>query len=108
MLLGTGKWEWIGHARMRQVEDTFETGLQDGTLVRVRVKTEIVVTPISGTQPVTSHSLSPTKPEVKEMTTDRNRFKDLRKIVGWGKEKRHPVEDAFDVCNDLHRPAVYP
>jgi hypothetical protein len=46
MLQGTGKWEWLGHDRMRRLEDTFETGLQDGTLVTVRVTTEIVVTPI--------------------------------------------------------------
>lgn len=31
-----------------------------------------------------------------------------RKIEAWGKKERHPVEDAFDVCNDLHRPPVYP
>src|SRR5579859_2228549 len=69
MLQGTGKWEWIGHVRTRQLEDTFETGLQDGTLVRVKVKTEIVVTPISTTQPVTSHSSSPTKHAVSVRTT---------------------------------------
>src|ERR1700744_2245674 len=73
MLLETGRREWLGHDRMRLLDDTFETGLADGTLVKVRVKTEIVVTVISGTQPATSHSSLPTKQEGLEQTTDHNR-----------------------------------
>ena len=61
MLSEIGKRVCSGPALMLPLDDTFEIGLPDGTLVKVRATTKIVVTPISGTQPRTSPSLSPTK-----------------------------------------------